>query len=597
MDESSGLYHINGFKKLGSMANRKTINAVALYGSFLAFMAFVAYVLSVNQEVLYTAHERSEFLYGSTFFNRIMSQPFGAIQYVGGWMTQFLHHPDSGSALLVAIWVLIINVGIKAFQLKGGTIALMLLPVACLLTSVVDLGYWIYFFTIRGYWFSQSVGLLLMLLLLWGARCTPRKWHFIWYVLGFFLYPVLGWFALLFVLTLALTDKPSWREIICFLVLVFTAGIWHNLVYSNMKLEDVAMAGFPRFATPSDVSTRLSVPFWIMAAVIVLIPLTKRYLDKWFVPVICAVAGIVFTYSLMFSDKNYIDEMRMTRCAEANNWKEVVAIAEQAKRPTNSMLMLKNVALMHEGTLLERSFPMGNEAYNKYDPDSISVSFLEIAAPVTYYNYGMLNEAFRLSFECAVQAGFSPAYLKMLARCAHANGEDNLANRYIEQLHRHPFYKDWQPEKVSEKIRELHNAYPDEITGVESSDGYIVTSISLWYDSDSKLASEQALFYSMMRRDSKRFWASFRKFIKTHMGEKFPVPVAEAYIMYMDKAPEKKRVMIPINKDLYERYKQFWSSLEQYARSGLGREAIAEKMRQNYGDTYWYYNIFSRRVY
>ena len=579
------------------MANRKSVSSVTLYGSLLAFIAFVVYILYVNQEVIYTAHDRSEFLYGSTFFNRLLSQPFGLIQYAGGWLTQFCYQPALGSAMLVSLWTLIVIVGIKAFQLRGGASALMLLPVACLLTSVVDLGYWIYFLTIRGYWFSQSVGLLLMLLLLWLARSTPRKWHPAWYIAGFFLYPVLGWFALLFILCLALAGKPSWREIVCILVILFTSPIWHNLVYFNLKSEDVAMAGFPRFSTPSDVSTRLAVPFWIMAVVVVLIPLVKRFLDKWFVPVLCAVAGIAITLSLMFSDNNYINEMRMTRSAEANDWKAVVAIAEKAKRPTISMIMLKNVALMHEGTLLENSFPMGNEAYDKHDPDSVHVSFLEIAAPVTYYNYGMLNEAFRLSFECAVQAGFSPAYLKMLARCAHANGEDNLANRYIAQLHRHPFYKDWQPEKVSEKINELHKAYPDEITGVESSDGYIVTSVSLWFDSDSKLASEQALFYSMMRRDSKRFWASFRKFVKTHMGEEFPVPVAEAYIMYMDKAPEKKRVMIPINKDLYERYKQFWTSLEQHARSGMSREAIAEKMRLQYGDTYWYYNIFSRRVY
>ena len=570
---------------------------VSLYGSLLAFMAFVVYILFNNQEVLYTAHDRSELLYGVTFFTRIMSQPFAALQYVGGWLTQFLYYPALGASMLVAIWVLIFIVGIKAFQLKGGSSALMLLPVACLLTSVVDLGYWIYFFTIRGYWFSQSVGLLLMLLLLWFARATPRKWHFVWYISGFILYPLLGWFALLFVLCLALTEKPSWQEIVCFLILVSTADIWHSLAYSNMKLEDVTMAGFPRFATPSDVSTRLSVPFWVMGSVIVLIPLTKRFLDKWFVPALCVVASITFTSTFMFSDENYINEMRMTRSAEANNWREVVAIAEKAQRPTISMIMLKNVALMHEGTLLERSFPMGHEAYNKYDPDSVHVSFLEIAAPVTYYNYGMLNEAFRLSFECAVQAGFSPTYLKMLARCAHANGEDNLANRYIEQLHRHPFYKDWQPEKVSEKIKELHDSYPDEITGVESSDGYIVTSISLWYDSDSKLASEQALFFSMMRRDSKRFWASFRKFVKTHMGEDFPIPVAEAYIMYMDKAPENKKVIIPVSEDLYERYKQFWASLENYVKSGLDREVVAEKMRHDYGDTYWYYNIFSRRVY
>ncbi|MGN0280897.1 MAG: DUF6057 family protein [Prevotella sp.] len=579
------------------MANRKTISAVSLYGSFLAFIAFVVYILYVNQDVIYTAHDRSEFLYGSTFFNRVMSRPFGAIQYVGGWLTQFFYYPALGSAMLAGVWMLIVLVGINTFRLKGCSSALMLLPVACLLTSVVDLGYWIYFLPIRGYWFSQSVGLLLMLLLLWAARCTPRKWHFIWYVSAFFLYPVLGWFALLFILCLAFMGKPSWRELVCFLVLVFTASIWHTLLYSNMKSEDVAMAGFPRFVTPSDVNTKLSIPFGLMGAVVVLIPLTKRFLDRWLVPVLCVGAGITITSSFMFTDKNYINEMRMTRSAEANNWKEVLAIAEQTKHPTSSMLMLKNIALMHEGTLLERSFPMGNETYGMYNPDSVHVSFLEIAAPVTYYNYGMLNEAFRLSFECAVQAGFSPAYLKMLARCAHANGEDNLANRYIQQLHRHPFYRNWQPERVSDKIKELHNAYPDEITGVESSDGYIVTSISLWYESDSKLAAEQALFYSMMRRDSKRFWASFRKFVKTHMGEEFPVPVAEAYIMYMDKAPEKKRVMIPVNKDLYERYKQFWASLEQYAMSGLGRDAIAEKMRPQYGDTYWYYNIFSRRVY
>ena len=66
-----------------SMASKKTINAVSLYGSVWAFIVFVVYILSVNQDVLYTAHDRSEFLYGDTFFNRLMSQPFGAIQYVG----------------------------------------------------------------------------------------------------------------------------------------------------------------------------------------------------------------------------------------------------------------------------------------------------------------------------------------------------------------------------------------------------------------------------------------------------------------------------------------------------------------------------------
>ena len=561
-------------------------------------MSFVVYILYINQEVLYAAHDRSEFLYGTPFFNSLMSRPFGLMQYVGGWLTQFFYHPALGATMLGIIWLLIFYVGKKAFRLKGSASALMLLPIACLLTSVVDLGYWIYTFSIRGYWFSQSVGFLAMLLLLWLARSTtPRKWHLVWYLLGVCFFPVLGWFALLFVLCLALAEKPSWHELLGIALLFFTAAIWHTQLYSHLKFGDVVLAGLPRFVTPADSSDRLSIPFWVLGMVSVLISLCSKYLAKWYVPVLCTVAGIVFTVSLMFQDRNYIDEMRMARYAFDDNWKEVLRIAEENKKPTTAMVFLKNVALMYEGGLLERSFAMGNEGASIYNPDSVHVSFLEIAAPLTYYNYGMLNEAFRLSFECAVQSGFSPVYLKMLARCAHANGEDQLASRYLAQLHHHPGYTHWKPGAVSETISELHNSYQDEITGVESSDGYIVTTVSLWYQSDSKVASEQALFYSMLRRDSRRFWASFRQFIKLHMGEAFPVPVAEAYILYMDKAPEEKRVMIPVNEDLYKRYKDFWKTLGELLQSGKSREAVAEQMRLGYGDTYWYYNLFSRRVY
>ena len=579
------------------MTYKNKLSRAFLYVSLLTFILFVVYILYLNQEVLYTAHERSEFLYGTPFFNTLTSKPFGLMQYVGAWLTQFFAHPAVGTALLAAIWVSIFYVGTKAFRLQGSASALMLLPVACLLTSIVDLGYWVYVLPVRGYWFSQSVGYLIMLLLLWVARYTPRKWHLVWYVFGACIYPVLGWFALLFVLCLALFEKTTWRELVGVILLLFTASIWHTQFYSNLKVDDVMLAGLPVFETPSDSSPHLSYPFWLLGAVSVLIPLCNKYLTKWFVPVACVVVGISYTWTEMYYDQNYIDEMRMARYASENNWKDVLQLAEENKKPTTTMVFLKNIALMREGGLLDRSFAMGNEGGSICNPDSVHVSFLEIAAPLAYYNYGMLNEGFRLSFECAVQSGFSPVYLKMLANCAYANGEDKLANRYIAQLHQHPFYTNWKPQEASEMIGELHNSYQDEITGVESSDGYIVNSISLWYETDSKLASEQALFYSMLRRDSRRFWASFRTFIKLHMGEAFPVSVAEAYVLYMDKAPEEKRVMIPINEDLYKRYKQFWETLGNLLQSGKSREEVTEQMRLEYGDTYWYYNLFSRRVY
>ena len=577
------------------MNNKSKVSGAILCVSLLAFIVFVVYLLYINQEVFYTAHDRSEFVFGAPFFHTLMSKPFDLMQYVGAWLTQLFVEPTVGSVVLVAIWTLIFYVGTKAFKLQGSASALMLLPVACLLTSVTDLGYWIYISTIRGYWFSQSVGYLIMLLLLWAARQTPRKWHLAWYLFGVCIYPVLGWFALLFVISLALVEKPTWRELLGLVLLIFTASIWHTQFYSNLKADDVVMAGFPRFETPSDSSPHLSIPFWVLGAVSVLIPVCGRYLAKAFVPIICVVAGVAFTWSLMYQDKNYVDEMRMVRYAENDNWKEVLAIAEDNKTPTSTMVFLKNIALMNEGGLFERSFKLRNDAVSINNPDTLHVTLLDIASPLVYYNYGMMNEAIRLNFENAIQAGFSPFYLKMLSRCALAVGDKKLVERYTTILHHSPFYGDWQPAPVTAKIKELQKCYPDEITGVENSDSYIVNGISLWYESDSKVASEQALFYAMMRCDSRRFWPALRNYVKLHLEEQFPLHAMEAYILYVDKAPEEKRMMLPVEQSVYERYKKFWATLESKAKPGMTIEKVGEEMREEFGDTYWWYNIFGRK--
>lgn len=579
------------------MISKNKVSEAILYVCLLAFLSFVVYILNINKEVLYMAHSRSEFLFGEPFFNALMSKPFGLMQYVGAWLTQFLFNPTLGAGMYVGIWLLIFVVGIKAFRLSGGAKALMLLPVACLLTSVVDLGYWIYTFSIRGYWFSQSVAYLIMLLLLWTARCTPRKWHIAFYLLGFCLYPILGWYALLFILCLALSEKMTWREGLALIILLATIPLWRTLLYSNLKVNDVVLAGLPIFENPADVTDHLTNPFWFLGLVSILIPLSASSLKSWFVPVLCTVGAIYYINTSMFKDSNYIDEMRMSRAAEADNWKEVIRIFSNASTPTQSMITFKNVALMNEGTLLDRSFQLGNDVVPIHNPDSLHVSFLEIASPIAYYNYGLINEGFRLAFECAEQSGFSPLYLKMMSRCALANGETKLVERYTEMLHHHPFYADWQPAPVTAKIKDLKRAYTDELSGVEHSYTYIINSLSAWDSTTTKVGSEQALFYSILRCDSRRFWPSLRQYLKLHKGKEFPRHAQEAYIMFMDKAPEEKRMMVPVSQEVYDRYKAMWADFEKYATSGLSKDEMKSKMKHAYGDTFWYFNVFGTKFY
>ena len=578
------------------MIEKSNASRAVGYGSLLAFVLFVVYILYINLEVFYTAHDRSEFIYGSAFFQRLMSKPFGLMQYVGSWLTQLYCKPVIGSGVMVLIWTLIFFAGTKAFRLRGSASALMVLPIACLLTSIVDLGYWIYIYPIRGYWFSQSAAYLLMLLLMWMARSTPRRWHLLWYLTAFCTYPVLGWYALLLILCLSLSERPSWGELLGMVILIFTASTWRALLYSHLNSDDVVMAGFPVFDTALDASTHQSIPFWTLAALSILLSLFGRYLAKWFVPALCAVAGIIFTLSLMYRDRNYIDEMRMVRYALDDNWAEVLQIASDHPRPTNTMMFLKNIALMNDGSLLDRSFKMGNDYVSLNNPDSLHVTLLDTASPLVYYNYGLTNEAIRLSFENAIQAGFSPFYLKMLARCAQAKGDDKLVERYTTILNHLPLYEDWQPAPVSAQVKELQKSFTDELTGVENSDSYLVNDISLWYSTDSKLASEQALFYAMLRCDSRRFWATLRNYVRLHMDEEFPLHAQEAYIMFMDKSPEEKRIMLPVEQSVYDRYTQFWATIEKLARPGMKLETLSEELREEWGDTYWFYNIFGRKI-
>ncbi len=601
LDDSQSIYKVPHIR----MKKNNIASSVVLYGSLLAFMAFTVYILYINQEVFYTAHDRSEFLYGEQFFHTLMSKPFGLMQYVGAWLTQLFFHPALGAGVLVAIWMFIFFVGTKAFRLQGSASALMLLPVACLLTSIVDLGYWVYLSSIRGYWFSQSVGYLVMLLLLWAARSTPRKWHLLWYVLAFCFYPILGWFALLFMLCLVVVDKLTWREFIGIVLLIFTASIWHTQLYSNLNFSDVMLAGLPRFATTIDSTERLTIPFWVLVAVSVLLSgrlgdwsfgrLGNLAFSRLVLPVLCTIVGIVFTWSLMFHDKNYIDEMRMVRHASDNNWKEVLSIVEENKKPTCTMVFLKNIALMNEGGQFDRSFKNGNISFPIANPESLHVTLLEIASPLVYYNYGMMNEAIRLSFELATHCGFSPFYLKVLSRCALAKGEEKVEERYTTILHHHPFYRNWQPAPVTAKVNELQHSFPDELSGVENSDSYIVNNISLWYEADSKAASEQALFYAMISCDSNRFWPSLRKYLKMHDGEIFPVHAQEAYILFMDKAPEEKRVMIPVEETVYNRYIKLLDVMAKLVKPGKTLGQVAEEMRGEWGDTYWFYYFFGRQ--
>ena len=53
--------------------------------------------------------------------------------------------------------------------------------------------------------------------------------------------------------------------------------------------------------------------------------------------------------------------------------------------------------------------------------------------------------------------------------------------------------------------------------------------------------------------------------------------------------------MIPVEEDVYSRYKQFSETLTRLVKPGKTIGMVAEEMRKEWGDTYWYYFFFGRQ--
>ena len=76
----------------------------------------------------------------------------------------------------------------------------------------------------------------------------------------------------------------------------------------------------------------------------------------------------------------------------------------------------------------------------------------------------------------------------------------------------------------------------------------------------------------------------------------FNVTVAGMAFVMATAAPEKKRIMLPVSQTVYDRYKKFWETLEKQAKPDVKLEKIGEDMRREWGGTYWWYNIFGRKL-
>lgn len=580
----------------------------------IVLIAYAAYILlGIYPDVLITAQDRNIYSGDSLYFSELIGHPFGFFQYIGGYLTQFFFNPAVGACMLIAIWAAIVFAGIKAFKLKGLWRSLMIVPAACLLTSEVDLGYWVYCLPLHGYWFSQSVAILCLLLLVWAANATPRRLRIAWYIVVSFVgFPVFGWISYLFAVCLALSQfvrdskakaLPSWIDAVGIVVAVIAPLVFRALCYSDLADYEIFTAGFPFFNTSTDSTIRPTIPFFILVGTLIVASFGRVLpaLKKVPTSVTCllvALASSYYVWSAMFKDMNYLYEMKMVQATMVNDWKGVVTVAEQTNTPSRTMVMLKNIALINTGELGERSFQLGNSGLEIYNPDSLNLSIMHIASPLVYYNFGATNYAMRWCMEFSVPYGFSPYYLKNLARCAEVTGEKNLVKRYVDRMHRLTFYKDWMPTPPSPVAKELHAKFPDKLDSDENNcERYVISTFSQAYYKGDPLITEIALFYSMIMRDASLFCPNFYDYVRIKGNNNIPTSYQEAYCLFAERFPDRFPYKVTINPTTAQNYKQFMYEGNESSKYATSEEALGQTLFDNWHGTYWWFNAFGRTTY
>jgi len=607
----------------------------------IAVFSTVAYLILTiwNNDYLYAVENHSLWLNSRHFLEERMLQPGGLMMWAGCYLTQYFHYPWLGALILVALWVLVYWLTIKAFRLEKGNCILALLPVTALLCSEIDLGYWLYYIKIPGYWFTESIGVAFTLLAIYLGRLM-KPWLRIAWMIVFCLggYAIFGWYALLGTLVMLLPfngqrsmvknaikqeqsrtcsssaepehfRRSQWSMVngqwsMAIMAIIATPLLWYHH-YTSIRIEDIWLAAFPLFQANNTFSILPSIPFIIIAIAFVVLPfLTIR--NSKILNLVTTLACCAMVYVFWFTDSNYHAELHMMRALEQRDWNSIIETArEQKAHPTRQMILVRNLALLNTNRLGDEMFTFDNETVLPATYDSLKVRMVKTAAPEIYLQYGKTNFCYRWCIENGVEYGFNVIHLRHMAKTCILNKEPNLALKYINLLKRTTFHKKeamrleamvFNPSMVEadEEMKAVINLIDanDMLDADNSACDLYLTQYFSQVTSHNPVMADLVTSYTLFVKNNDLFWTRFMNYGILHEGEHIPLHYLEAAYLFgnIDNNP----IFDDLQFDLamVQSYSNFQISMYNLKQKGFSEKEIAAELKKTFGKTYWWYYYF-----
>ena len=583
-----------------------------------ALAAIACGLLVYESDFLWKVQELNLFLSTPLFFKDQMVVAAGMLTYVGTWFTQFFYHPWLGVSLLCGWWLLLLFLLKKTFQVSSRWASLLLVPVALLLITDVDMGYWIYMLKLRGHFFIATIGTTLVVALLWAFRCLPDKYWLraVWMVLTCAIgYPLIGIYALAATLLMAIW---SWRlmpktrsavySFIAVLSVIAFPLLYYRLFYYETNLANIYYVGLPLYYITEEYH-QYYIPFYLLAAFMVVMvclpdlqgkePSKKMKIWGWVsqAAVLAFVAwGVVHFW---YKDENFHHELKMQHLVEQTDWEGVLQeAATQKDEPTRAIVMMRNLALSRLGRQGNEMYQHKNGSKQIYAP--FDMRMMLVTGTLIYYQYGMLNYCNRLSTELGVEFGWRAEHLKYMTRCALLDGDKKVARKYINLLKKTLFFDDWAEwaenlldnPKLIAKEREMEPIthmlhYPNTLAGDQGFvERFLMKQLANSSYPADPIFQEQSLLASLWVKDAELFWYHFAHYIKLHPDGSIPIAYQEAAYLFgkMEKRPNLDNM--PFDQGVKDNYYRFMKGAANYENMDI--EEARELMYPIYGNTFYY---------
>lgn len=141
----------------------------------IAFIALAWYRLVVlNSDVLYFLQDIGYWQPGSVFLNLCLGEPGSIFTWVGSYLTQFMHVPALGSAILIGLWLAMAALLYWGCRMPWWLCWLAFLPSLIMLWMVTSLGYDIYSIRAFDWCFAPTLFLLTVSLVVFLCRWFGR---------------------------------------------------------------------------------------------------------------------------------------------------------------------------------------------------------------------------------------------------------------------------------------------------------------------------------------------------------------------------------------------------------------------------------------